>query len=229
MLNSEEYILIIPARGGSKRILNKNLKFLDKKPLIEYSIEYALKYLPKERIWINSDSEKILDIGQKYGIQLFKRIDELARDETKTVEVLKDHISKIKIGYKYLILLQPTSPIRPIDLIKKASKILESNKFKSLFTVSLLEKKIGTIRNNKFLPTNYNLGQRSQDLKKSYYENGLLYISSKHLIQRNILINQDSFPLVTGGLESIIDIDYNEDFELAELIIKHGNSRQKDW
>ena len=229
MLNSEDYILVIPARGGSKRILNKNLKILNKKPLIEYSIEYAMKYLPKDRIWINSDSEKILELGRKFGLQLFKRKDKLASDEIKTVEVLNDQISKTKIDFKFVILLQPTSPIRPNDLIQKATSILETNNFESLFTVSELEKKLGIINNNKYSPTNYNLGQRSQDLEKLYFENGLLYISSKHLILRNILINKDSFPLITGGLESIIDIDNIQDFKLAELIIKHGNSRQKNW
>ena len=229
MLSLNDFIVIIPARGGSKRVPNKNIKLLNKRPLISHSIEYSLKFFSKEKIWINSDSEEILNIGLDYGINCYRRKEELAKDKSKTIHVLKDQIININIDFKYVVLLQPTAPLRPNDLFEVAIDILKSNKTHSLFTVSPLEKKFGKIEKNKFKPINYNFGQRSQDLNELYYENGLLYITSKDLILNGILIDNNSHPLITKGIESIIDIDYNRDFELAELIIKYGNRRKKNW
>ena len=220
MIDLKDFIVIIPARGGSKRIPNKNIKLLNKKPLVAHSIEYSLKFFSKDRIWINSDSQEILNIGKSYGINCYKRKDELAKDDSKTIDVLKDQLKNIYVDFKYVVLLQPTTPLRPDDLFKMAIDILNSNKINSLFTVSPLEKKFGKLEKNKFKPINYDFGQRSQDLKELFFENGLLYITSKDSILTNKIIDKNSHPIITKGLESTIDIDTEIDFLIAELIMK---------
>ena len=85
MIELKDFIVIIPARRGSKRVPNKNIKLLNKKPLVAHSIEYSLNFFSKNRIWINSDSQEILNIGKSYGINCYKRKDELAKDNSKTI------------------------------------------------------------------------------------------------------------------------------------------------
>ena len=89
-----------------------------------------------------------------------------------------------------------------------------------MFTVSPLEKKFGKLEKNKFEPINYNFGQRSQDLNELFFENGLLYITSKDLILTEKIIDKNSHPIITKGIESTIDIDTEIDFLIAELIMK---------
>lgn len=220
MIDLKDFIVIIPARGGSKRIPNKNIKLLNKKPLVAHSIEYSLKFFSKDRIWINSDSREILNIGISYGINSYERTKELAKDDSKSIDVLKDQLKNINVDFKYVVLLQPTTPLRPDDLFEMAIDILNSNKINSLFTVSPLDKKFGKFQKNKFIPLNYNFGQRSQDLNELFYENGLLYITSKDLILKEKIIDKNSYPMITRGIESTIDIDTEIDFQIAELIMK---------
>ena len=220
MIELKDFIVIIPARRGSKRVPNKNIKLLNKKPLVAHSIEYSLNFFSKNRIWINSDSQEILNIGKSYGINCYKRKNELAKDDSKTIDVLKDQLKNIYVDFKYVVLLQPTTPLRPDDLFKMAIDILNSNKINSLFTVSPLEKKFGKLEKNKFEPINYNFGQRSQDLNELFFENGLLYITSKDLILTEKIIDKNSHPIITKGIESTIDIDTEIDFLIAELIMK---------
>lgn len=220
MIDLKDFIVIIPARGGSKRIPNKNIKLLNKKPLVAHSIEYSLKFFSKDRIWINSDSQEILNIGISYGINCYERTKELAKDDSKSIDVLKDQLKNINVDFKYVVLLQPTTPLRPDDLFEMAIDILNSNKINSLFTVSPLDKKFGKFQKNKFIPLNYNFGQRSQDLNELFFENGLLYITSKDLILTEKILDKNSYPMITRGIESTIDIDTEIDFQIAELIMK---------
>ena len=92
-------------------------------------------------------------------------------------------------------------------------------------TFSVSEKKLGKIENFFFKPTNYIPGQRSQDLEKAYFENGLLYITKCKSILLGEIITEDVFPLVCNNLESKVDIDYLNDFILAEFILKLKNNQ----
>ena len=188
--------------------------------MVSHSIEYSLEFFSKDRIWINSDSQDILNIGLGYGINCYKRKEELANDDSKTIDVLKEQIININVDFKFVVLLQPTTPLRPDNLFEMAIDILNSNKIKSLFTVTPLDKKFGKFEKNKFIPINYNFGQRSQDLKELFFENGLLYITSKDLILNGKIIDKNSYPMITKGIESTIDIDTSIDFKIAELIVK---------
>ena len=190
--------------------------------MIEYTIEYALKILEKENIWINSDSESILQVGRSFGINLYKRKQELATDITLTSDVIYDQIINI-MGmkkFKFVVILQPTSPFRPKNLIKVAINKIHSKNLDSLFSVSPLDRKFGEIINEQFIPNNYKFGQRSQDLKKFFFENGLLYITSLNLILKKTVLNKKSYPLIDDSLESLIDIDTEKDFKMAELYLK---------
>jgi CMP-N-acetylneuraminic acid synthetase len=220
-LNLNRYKIVIPARGGSKRFPGKNtVNFIDK-PLISHSIEYALNFFPSNSIWVNTDDDEISSIAIKSGINLTKRPIELATDTASTVDVLKyqcKEFEKMSIEYDTIILLQATNPIRPQNLIENTIFEFEKSKRKSLASFTILNKKIGNIVNNFFTPTNYAPGQRMQDLKPDYFENGLIYITSRNSILEGCIITKDVYPYIYNGIESYVDIDEPVDLIFAEFI-----------
>ena len=118
-----EILSIIPARGGSKGIKRKNIKLINEKPLIAYSIEASLnsKYITKTLL--SSEDDEILEIAQRHGAEILKRPVELAQDETKTAPVMLQVVEELeKNNYKpdYVVLLQPTSPLRDSNYIDSA-------------------------------------------------------------------------------------------------------------
>lgn len=222
-----KYITIIPARGGSKRFPNKNIYRLDNKPLIAYSIEYALRCDKISHVYVTSDSDLILDIASEYCATPLKRPNELSGDYVSTAEVLQfvvKDLQKEGVDFDYVILLQPTNPLRPNNLLSDAISLIENNHYDSLITVSLSHKKLGKIINNQFIPWNYHLGQRSQDMEPLYYENGLLYISKRELLLEGRIIGNNMYPQVVSHIFGEVDIDTVEDMNYAEYLI----NRQKN-
>lgn len=215
--------VIIPARANSKRLPGKNMRILGGKPLIKHSIDYALSFFSKDDIWVNSDDENIIKFSNELGIKTLIRPDNLGTDYTTTVDVLKHQINYFQeqnIPCDSIILLQPTNPFRDDELLEKAIfkfKLLNRN---SLATFSVSEKKMGVIEDEFYKPTNYKPGQRSQDLEKSYFENGLLYITKCDSILKGEVITGDVYPLICSNIESTVDIDYLEDFIFAESLLK---------
>ena len=222
------YHIVIVARANSSRLPGKNLKQLMGKPLIEYSIDYALNYYPKDLIWVNSDDQKILELANKNGVNAVSRPSHLALDEVPTVDVLKfqiDQFSKNNVPCDAVILLQPTNPLREKNLLTKAIDEFEKSKKNSLATFSSFSKKIGTIKKNQYKPLNYKPGQRSQDLKDYYFENGSIYITKTESILNGKVVTDDVYPLICDAFESTIDIDTIEDFIFAESIMKFNNEK----
>jgi N-acylneuraminate cytidylyltransferase len=215
--------IIIPARANSKRLPGKNMKLLGQKPLIQYSIDFALNNFSKNDIWVNTDDHKVIEFAKQNGIMTLLRPNNLATDHTATVDVLKFHVKYFQeqnIDCDAIILLQPTNPFREDNLLKISIEKFKKSKRNSLATFTKSEKKLGSIENNLFKPTNYLPGQRSQDLEKSYFVNGLLYIVKCDSILAGKIITDDVFPLVCDNFESSIDIDYIEDFMFAETLLK---------
>ena len=135
-----------------------------------------------------------------------------------------EHLISEQIIFENIIILQPTNPIRSKTLIVESIRAFEESGSNSLMSVSILHKKFGKIKNEKYQPINYNIGQRHQDLENLYYENGLIYIFSKKiLIEDKNYITDNTYPFITNDIGSMVDIDYEDDLKLAELIIKYYN------
>lgn len=217
-----KYITIIPARGGSKRFPGKNIHKLNGLPLICHSIDYSLKNSIVQGTYVTTDSEEIKKISRAAGALIIDRPDELAGDYVTSASVMKhavDYLIAKGVEFDYVILLQATNPLRPKSLLDKAIDIIEKRRVTSLFTVSRSEKKLGKIIDGKFVPWNYTFGMRSQDMEPLYYENGLLYITSKELLLQEIIEGQDAYPLVVDHPFGEVDIDTKKDFEYAKLIL----------
>lgn len=213
-------IAIIPARSGSKRLPNKNTLLLDGIPLLVHSILYAQKNMEMiDTIYVTTDDAKIKEIAESHGVNVIDRPANLSGDNEPTVSVLKHVLENINDDVENVVLLQPTNPLRPTELLKECFQKYTTSACDSLFTVSQSHQKLGKIIVDKFIPFNYEFGQRSQDLEPLFYENGLLYITKATAILNDTIITDNAFPFVVNHIFSKVDIDTQDDFDYAKFIV----------
>ncbi|WP_296704699.1 acylneuraminate cytidylyltransferase family protein [Algoriphagus sp.] len=222
------YQIVIPARGGSKRFVGKNIIDLNGIPLIAHSINFARQNFPENDVFVNTDTEEIAKIARGFGAKITMRPESLGSDTTSSVEVLQQQLSWFEsneILCDAIILLQATNPIRPKNLLKEAISRFESSNRKSLAGFSVLPKKFGTIDESNFYhPENYLPGQRMQDLTPRYFENGLIYITLAEAIKNGEIITRDVYPLQIDHIASTVDIDEPDDLTYAAYILEHLKS-----
>ena len=212
-------IAIIPARGGSKRLPGKNIKLLGEIPLIAHSVLYAKEHDFIDAVYVSTDDVAIKEAALQYGAIVIDRPQQISGDLEPTVSALKHVLESIDELVDNVILLQATNPLRPQNLLQEAFTIFQEQQFDSLFTVSRSHHKLGKIINNRFIPYNYEVGQRSQDLEPLYYENGLLYITKATAILNNEIITKDAYPFEVNHCFANVDIDTQEDFDYAEYLV----------
>ena len=221
-MNIEEFLVVIPARAGSKRIKNKNRILLNNKPLIAHSIDYAKKNIGADII-ISTNDKLISPICDTYGGKILWREEHLAQDESSTLDVLKDVAKRVNKKYRFFILLQPTNPLRPKNLFKDCLELLSKNPDQSVITVGKNKHKLGTINKEVYQPTSYSFGQRSQDLDSLFYENGLMYIIPLSIVKQDKLMTEKPTACVVKHPFSTVDIDDELDLKWAEFIAKNYN------
>ena len=222
MSSYRRILVIIPARAGSKRIKGKNTKPFNGIPLVVHSIQYAQRYIGGDLI-ISTDDKQIGSIAELHNVPIVWRNESLTQDQTPTTDVIKDAIERVEKSYDFVVLLQPTNPLRPKKMFKEAIKLLEEKKSDSLITVSLSEHKLGKIKHSAFKPYTYEFGQRTQDLEPLYYENGLLYLCSYELAKSGKLISENPTAMIIEHPFASVDIDTELDWKWAELISKEYN------
>ncbi|MFB9052850.1 cytidylyltransferase domain-containing protein [Formosa undariae] len=214
-------IAIIPARGGSKRLPFKNILPLGGMPLLAHSIQYALLQSQIDAVYVSTDDENIKQIALEYGALVIDRPKALSGDLEPTISSLQHALKELNDdAIKTVVLLQPTNPLRPKTLFKDVFAQFKSKNSASIFTVSRNYDKLGKIANGKFVPFNYTPGQRSQDLEPLYYENGLLYISSADALLKGVIMTEDALPFIVEHPFAKVDIDTQEDFDLADYYLK---------
>jgi len=220
-------LAVIPARGGSKGIPKKNIKLLGGKPLIYYSIEAGKKATMIDKVVVSTDSKEIASTAKKYGAEVIDRPSELAKDESPTEPSLIHAVKELeRSGYKadYIVLLQPTSPLRdPIDIDNSIKKLLEE-KSDSLLSVQLNKHFLWKEEKGKVIPVNYDFlsRPRRQDRDLEFLENGSIYVTKYNiLLSRNSRLGGKVSYYVMDELNSI-EIDSRFDFWLIENILKEG-------
>lgn len=215
-------IAIIPARGGSKRLLGKNIKLLGNLPLFVHSINYAKENNTIiDDILVTTDDLRIKELALENGIMVLNRPQELSGDDATTISVLKHVLENVTAEYENVFLLQPTNPLRPKKLLHEAYSEFKKG-YDSLFTVTRSHQKLGKIVNGVFEPFNYTPGQRSQDMEPLFFENGLLYIAKGDLILNNKLMGEKCLPFEVDHFFAHIDIDTEQDFNLANIAYNHS-------
>jgi N-acylneuraminate cytidylyltransferase len=213
-------IAIIPARGGSKRLPNKNIILLNGIPLLAHSILYAQANSELiDAVYVSTEDAKIKEIALQYGAKVMDRPTAISGDLEPTVSALKHVLQSIE-EVENVIVLQPTNPLRSENLLVEAFEKFKSGGYDSLFTVTQSHQKLGKIKGAAFEPFNYEIGQRSQDLEPLYFENGLLYITKAKAILEDKIITENAFPYVVNSIFAKVDIDTQEDFDYAQYLIQ---------
>ncbi len=214
-------ICIIPVRGGSKRITNKNGIAFNGKPLVVHSIDYALSNSRLiNKVVVSTDSEDLAKIATAAGAHVQMRPAELATDTATTAAVLQYVVSSLEENFDNVILLQATNPLRPKNLLQDALTAFNKHNADSLMTVSRNTDKLGKIVNNRFVPFNYSMGQRSQDMEPLYSENGLLYITKAKLIAQGVILGDSNIPFIVDHPYAGVDIDSLDDLNYAKYILE---------
>jgi CMP-N-acetylneuraminic acid synthetase len=226
MIKGESILAIIPARGGSKRLPNKNILNLAGKPMIVWSIEAGLKSDYIDEVVVSSDSDEILKISKEHGAITIKRPDELSNDIATSFQAVEHAIGNLNKTFDYVILLQATSPLRNWKHIDEAIELL--NKKSADAIISVREMDHSPLWSN-ILPKDGSMvgflkkeviNIRSQNLKKYYGLNGAIYICNikKMLVAKSFFLENNIFAYKMGEVDSI-DIDTFDDWEFAEYRI----------
>lgn len=224
MYDGKSFLAIIPARGGSKRLPRKNVLDLCGKPLIAWSIEAALKSKYIHKVVVSSDDDEILYISKKYGAETISRPNELANDTATTFDAIKHTIDNIE-KYDYIVLLQPTSPLRDSKHIDEAIELFQNKNADAVISVCEMEHSplwsntLDDSLSMKYFLRNEILNKRSQDLEKYYRLNGAIYIckTDKLLEEKSFMLNENIFAYKMDR-KSSIDIDEEIDFKIANYI-----------
>ena len=230
MIGNKRLLGIIPARGGSKRLPRKNVIELGGKPLIAWTLESALcsKYI--DRIFVSTDDSEIAEISKNYGVGVpFMRPAELATDHAQTIDTILHVISeleKLKETYDYVVLLQPTSPLRTVEDIEKSIEMLKESKNDGIISVCEAEHHplwSNTIPDDGslsgFLDESI-LNKRGQDLGKYFRLNGAIYIcKTTKLIEENTFFLKNNCKAFVMRQENSLDIDNQIDLDFAKYRI----------
>ena len=228
MYKNKKILALIPARGGSKGIKNKNIFPLNGYPLISYSIKASLKSKFIDETIVSTDDYEIAEVSKKYGADVpFMRPVELASDTSKTVDAVIHAIKTLESQKKYfdvLVLLQPTQPLRISEDIDKAIEKFFENDMTGLVSISQVEEHpllMRTINTEGKLSSllNKNSTCRRQDMENFYIVNGCIYINKISEISSDTSFNDNSIGFLMPSSRSI-DIDEVKDIRLAEYYIK---------
>jgi CMP-N,N'-diacetyllegionaminic acid synthase len=234
MYKGYSILAIIPARGGSKGVPRKNIRLLAGKPLIAWTIETAKKSKYIDRIIVSTEDEEIMDIALNFGAEVpFLRPAELAKDDTPGIDPILYTVKKIsadeKNEFDFILILQPTSPLRTERHIDEAVESLLDNldKFDSLISVTELEHPVywnRIVGSNKelknFINYDKNTKYRRQDFEKVYRLNGALYLFNTNVLIKSGGCETDKTMAYIMDRKSSIDIDSLDDFDLAEYYIR---------
>ena len=221
------FLSIIPARGGSKGLKRKNILNLNSKPLIGWSIEASIKSKYITKTIVSSEDDEILNIAKQYNITTIKRPYFLALDDSTSESVVKHSIESLSKMFDFIVLLQPTSPLRDEEDIDKAIELLLKEKATALISVKEVDNKIlkafiedenhfiKGIHNNSypFMPR--------QKLPKTYLSNGAIYITKTEDFLKNNSFFTDKTIKYTMSEEKSLDIDTKEDFDKVSKIMEH--------
>jgi len=232
--SSEKVIAIITARGGSKSIPKKNITLLAGKPLIAWTIETALRSTGLNRVIVSTDDTEIAEVARQWGAEVpFMRPAELAQDDSPHIPVMVHAVEWLEshedMRPDYVLLLQPTSPLRSTEDIDGATRLAFEKDADSVVSVCqafshpYLTKRIAPDgRLLDFVPKPEGYLCR-QALPQAYAVNGAIYLVRRDvLIERQTFYTERTYAYVMPQQRSL-DIDTPWDIHLANLILKDGN------
>lgn len=228
----KKILALIPARGGSKGIPNKNIKLFNGRPLIEWSIKLALQSKLISKIVVSSDSLKILNISKKLGADIILRPKNISGDNATTESAILHCIKYFNNEFETIVLLSPTSPLRKKKDIDNAIKFFNRNKLDSCFSgaelTDFLVWNYDKIK-KKYKSINYDFKNRGvrQNRKPGYVENGSIYVFKSSLIEKKKNRIGGKFGIFNMDFWQSFELDSKNDWKLLETVHKNYILNQK--
>ncbi|HLE15074.1 MAG TPA: acylneuraminate cytidylyltransferase family protein [Anaerolineales bacterium] len=233
-----EVLGVIPARGGSKSIPRKNIARLHGKPILAYTIEAALGCRSLTRVIVSSEDAEILEVARQYGAATpFIRPAELATDEAPTLPVVQHAVAEMErlggLTFDYIVLLQPTTPLRRSQDIDAAVDKLIATAADSVVSVCEVgayhPARMRQIVDDRLVDLPVREPQemlRRQDLPPVYIRNGAIYAVKRDVVMlENSMIGRVSRPYIMPE-ERSVNIDSRLDFLLAEILLRPAEQPQ---
>jgi CMP-N-acetylneuraminic acid synthetase len=226
---------LITARGGSKGLPGKNLRPLAGKPLMAWTIETARQCPSLGRVIVSTDDANIAEVGRTFGAEVpFLRPAELAQDDSSHLSVVEHALAWLvkqeRFEPDYVLLLQPTCPLRTASDIEEAVNLARARQADAVVSVCEVKEHPyltmslaadGTLRD--FVPHQLS-SLRRQDLPKIYALNGAIYLNRPDSLRRHRTFVPPGSCAYVMPRERSLDIDTPWDFHLAELLFKHGHA-----
>ncbi|NQT30397.1 MAG: acylneuraminate cytidylyltransferase family protein [Candidatus Saganbacteria bacterium] len=228
MFDNKKILAVIPARGGSKGLPDKNISMLAGKPLIAWTVEEAKKSKYIDRLILSSENSKIIKVAKQFGCEVpFVRPAELAQDETPGIEVVL-HVLASLPGYDYVVVLQPTSPLRKVTDIDGGIEACLSQCASACVSLTASSKSpywmysLDEGKRMKLLFEGSSQSIRRQDLPKVYVLNGAVSCAKvTWLLEKKSFLTKETLAYVMPK-ERSVDIDSRLDLLLCDLLLSKG-------
>jgi CMP-N,N'-diacetyllegionaminic acid synthase len=223
MYKDHRFLAVVPARGGSKGVPRKNVRMLAGKPLIAWTIEQAFHSRYIDRVIVSSEDEEICQVAKQSGAEVpFVRPAELASDTASGVDVLCHAVENAGADYDYVVLLQPTSPLRESTDIEAAIEFCVSRAAKSVVSVTEATKSPYWMYQMKeggeLISFVENAASNRQQLPQSYALNGAVYVLEvAALLATRKVLDEQTLGYVMPA-ERSYDIDRETDFLICEFL-----------
>lgn len=215
-------LAVVPARGGSKRLPRKNVLPFGGRPLLAWSIQLANACPSVSQCVVSTDDVEIAAAAREAGAEIVARPAELAGDDSSITEVLvhaAETMQRAGHVFRGVLLLQPTNPLRPVDLVERAVGRFLTEPCDSLIAVTRSHYKLGRIVDGLFAP-DYALGTPSRDMPPVFYENGLLYLTKADvLLNQRSLFGNRILAFETEAPFGSVDIDEPADLIVGEAVL----------
>ena len=224
MIKAERILAVIPARGGSLGVSRKNIKMLNGLPLIVHTIKQTDVLSELDEIVVSTDDAEISNIARAHGCRVVARPPELATAEAKTESALLHTLDVLEANgdtFDYIVTLEPTSPFRTPELIRRSiEKIVEAGA-NSLLGVREVHEITGTIDDEGFFRAHlHGQARRRQDRMPSYAEASTIYVCRVDWLRRtHSLVSEDWLSIIVSS-EEAVDINTLEDFEYCEFLMQ---------
>lgn len=224
-MNDKNILIVIPARGGSKGIPKKNIRIIDNKPLISYSINVAKNCGYNADVVVSTDDDEIERISKIYGATIIKRTDSLALDNITLDPVIYDATlqaeNKFNKKYDVVITMQPTSPLLTVATLDKAIAYFLNGEYDTIISVVNNPHLAWGDRDGKIVPL-YKERLNRQLLPKHYLETGAFLIANRSSVNEHSRLG-DRINVFEIGLDESIDIDTMHDWWIAEKELQKKN------
>lgn len=226
-------LAIIPARGGSKGVPGKNIKLLNGKPLLGYTVEIALQSQYLTEVVVSTEDEQIREVAKNLGIKVpFIRPMALAQDNTPTIDVIIHALEWYKnqtIFFDAVCLLQVTSPFRTLDFLDKAIEKFMASDCDSLVSVQKVPYEynphwtfeVNEEGNLKIATGETEIIPRRQELPIAYHRDGSVYFTKTEVLLKQNSLYGKSTAFIESNPDFYVNIDTMEDWEKAEEMIQN--------